>query len=86
MSEIDLDMAVVEEAMASLRQTNELEDQWYFVKDDSISVDEVADAGQAFIDALQATQRKLTDALVLVTKRGLAAELDASDISRTLRF
>ncbi|MDC1097939.1 hypothetical protein ACYVU7_01455 [Arenicellales bacterium IMCC56312] len=79
MSEIDLDMAVVEEAMASLRQTNELEDQWYFVKDDSISVDEVADAGQAFIDALQATQRKLTDALVLVTKRGLAAELDASD-------
>ena len=79
MSEIDLDMAVVEEAMASLRQTNELEDQWYFVKDDSISVDEGADAGQAFIDALQATQRKLTDALVLVTKRGLAAELDASD-------
>ena len=79
MSEIELDMAVVEEAMASLRQTNELEDQWYFVKDDSISVDEVADAGQAFIDALQATQRKLTDALVLVTKRGLAAELDASD-------
>ena len=79
MSEIDLDMAVVEEAMASLRQTNELEDQWYFVKDDSISVDEVAEAGQAFIDALQATQRKLTDALVLVTKRGLAAELDASD-------
>ena len=79
MSEIDLDMAVVEEAMASLRQTNELEDQWYFVKDDSISVDEVADAGQAFIDALQATQRKFTDALVLVTKRGLAAELDASD-------
>ena len=79
MSEIDLDMAVVEEAMASLRQTNELEDQWYFVKDDSISVDEVADAGQAFIDALQATQRKLTDALVLITKRGLAAELDASD-------
>ncbi len=79
MSEIDLDMAVVEEAMASLRQTNELEDQWYFVKDDSISVDEVADAGQAFIDALQATQRKLTDALVLVTKRGLAAELVASD-------
>ena len=47
MSEIDLDMAVVEEAMASLKQTNELEDQWYFVKDDSISVDEVADAGQA---------------------------------------
>ncbi|XXK21324.1 hypothetical protein ACMAY5_08860 [Arenicellales bacterium nBUS_48] len=79
MSEIDLDMAVVEEAMASLRQTNELEDQWYFVKDDSISVDEVADAGQAFIDALQMTQRKLTDALVLVTKRGLAAELDSSD-------
>ncbi|MBT3706433.1 MAG: hypothetical protein HOG18_06170 [Proteobacteria bacterium] len=79
MSEIDLDMAVVEEAMASLRQTNELEDQWYFVKDDSISVDEVSDAGQAFIDALQTTQRKLTDALVLVTKRGLAAELEASD-------
>ncbi|MHC8598214.1 hypothetical protein ACYVVU_07965 [Arenicellales bacterium IMCC55707] len=79
MSEIDLDMAVVEEAMTSLKQANELEDQWYFVKDDSISVDEVADAGQAFIDALQATQRKLTDALVLVTKRGLAAELDASD-------
>ena len=79
MSEIDLDMAVVEEAMASLRQTNELEDQWYFVKDDSISVDEVSDAGQAFIDALQTTQRKLTDALVLVTKRGLAAELETSD-------
>ena len=79
MSEIDLDMAVVEEAMASLRQTNELEDQWYFVKDDSISVDEVSDAGQAFIDALQTTQRKLTDALVLVTKRGLAAELESSD-------
>ncbi len=79
MSEIDLDMAVVEEAMASLRQTNELEDQWYFVKDDSISVDEVSDAGQAFIDAHQTTQRKLTDALVLVTKRGLAAELEASD-------
>ncbi|MDC1073196.1 hypothetical protein OAR43_08320 [Gammaproteobacteria bacterium] len=79
MSEIDLDMAVVEEAMASLKQTNELEDQWYFVKDDSISVDEVAEAGQAFIDALQTTQRKLTDALVLVTKRGLAAELDTSD-------
>ena len=79
MSEIDLDMAVVEEAMASLKQTNELEDQWYFVKDDSISVEEVADAGQALIDALQTTQRKLTDALVLVTKRGLAAELDASD-------
>ncbi len=79
MSEIDLDMAVVEEAMASLKQTNELEDQWYFVKDDSISVDEVAEAGQAFIDALQTTQRKLTDALVLVTKRGLAAELDSSD-------
>jgi|TARA_B100001142_G_scaffold260589_1_gene263011 hypothetical protein len=79
MSELDLDMAVVEEAMASLRQTNELEDQWYFVKDDSISVDEVADAGQAFIDALQTTQRKLTDALVLVTKRGLAAELETSD-------
>ena len=79
MSEIDLDMAVVEEAMASLRQTNELEDQWYFVKDDSISVDEVSDAGQAFIDSLQTTQRKLTDALVLVTKRGLAAELEASD-------
>ena len=79
MSELDLDMAVVEEAMASLRQTNELEDQWYFVKDDSISVDEVADAGQAFIDALQTPQRKLTDALVLVTKRGLAAELETSD-------
>ena len=79
MSELDLDMAVVEEAMASLRQTNELEDQWYFVKDDSISVDEVSDAGQAFIDALQTTQRKLTDALVLVTKRGLAAELETSD-------
>ena len=79
MSKLDLDMAVVEEAMASLRQTNELEDQWYFVKDDSISVDEVADAGQAFIDALQTTQRKLTDALVLVTKRGLAAELETSD-------
>ena len=79
MSEIDLDMAVVEEAMASLKQTNELEDQWYFVKEDSISVDEVAEAGQAFIDALQTTQRKLTDALVLVTKRGLAAELDSSD-------
>ena len=79
MSEFDLDMAVVEEAMASLKQTNELEDQWYFVKDDSISVDEVAEAGQAFIDALQTTQRKLTDALVLVTKRGLAAELDSSD-------
>ena len=79
MSKLDLDMAVVEEAMASLRQTNELEDKWYFVKDDSISVDEVADAGQAFIDALQTTQRKLTDALVLVTKRGLAAELETSD-------
>ena len=49
------------------------------MKDDSISVDEVSDAGQAFIDALQTTQRKLTDALVLVTKRGLAAELEASD-------
>ena len=57
MSELDLDMAVVEEAMASLRQTNELEDQWYFVKDDSISVDHVAHPIQTNINALQTTQR-----------------------------
>ncbi len=70
MSEIDLDMAVVEEAMASLKQTNELEDQWYFVKDDSISVDEVADAGQAFIDALQSDAAKINRCACISHKEG----------------
>lgn len=73
----DSDYAIVAAGLKSVEDLKHLEKRWYAIKGASKSVRLTEQAAQDYIDQLEATQRSLADAMMLLLDKGLHKEVRA---------